>query len=320
MCIDDTIKEYARNPMKKSTLTVCLLALAAVCPSDSSLHADDYVLERERARRELAPYFRKQVVIQSALQRSTGPEWSEELFKKKLFGCPSQPAAPVEPTKDLSFTTAGPGQWVGAVDGINIAITAPDGTQGGSVAVPTNSTARLPGQMKGPEYEFFFDGTINVRRALIDAAAAEFDRCFSRLPPGSYTSEELQRLCPYRPVSRAEQKQTCVITTAGTIGAPLADGSGFDLRLTESTVCDFIGYGRSGDTNTGFTTCFYNEYEGVATISSEILPATAQQKQLRTAKRRMAKVCAKTTAGRRMRPSQVKACVMREMAKVMAKA
>lgn len=306
--------------MKKNTLTLCLLALATLCPSTSSLYADEYARDREQARRELNPYFRKQVVIQSALQRSTGPEWTEELFKKKLFGCPSQPAAPVEPSKDLSFTTAGPGPWAGAVDGINIAITAPDGTRGGGLAVPSNSTARLPEDKRGAELEFFFDATLNVRRALIDAAAAEFERCFNRLPPGSYTSEELQRLCPYRPVSRAEQKQTCVVSTSGTIGAQLADGSGFEVRLTEATVCDFIGYGRSGDTNTGFTTCFYNEYKGVATITSEMIPASAQQKQLRTAKRRMTTMCAKTTAGRRMRPGQVKACVMREMARVMSKA
>jgi hypothetical protein len=304
--------------MKISLRPMCFLAFVALGFTSASARADDYGRERERAVRELAPFFRKQVVIESALVRSTGPEWTENLFKKKLFGCPAQPAAPIEPTKNLSFTTAGPGPWAGAVDGINITITTPDGMQGGSLAVPSNSTARLPEYSRGPELEFFFDATLNVRRALVDAAAAEFDRCFSRLPPGSYPSDELQRLCPYRPISRAEQKQSCVVSTSGTIGAPLPDGSGFELRLIESTVCDFIGYGRSGDTNTGFTTCFFNEYAGTAKLSAEFLPATAKQKQLRTAKRLMTKMCAKTTSGRRMRPSRVKACVMREMARVMA--
>lgn len=304
--------------MKKNRIVFFLVALAAIFPGGLAAHADEYAADRQRARRELAPYFRKQIVIQSALERSTGPEWAEEAFRKKLLGCPSQPAAPAEPTKDLSFRTAGPGPWAGAVDGINIAITTPDGTQGGSLAVPSNSTARLANEMKGPELRFSFDGTLNVRRALIDDAAAEFERCFSRLPPGDYSSEEFQRLCPYRPVSRSEQGQTCVISTIGTIGAPLADGSGYDVTLIESTVCDFVGYGRPGDTNEGFTTCFYNQYKGVATISPELLAATAKQKQLRAAKARMGKVCAKTKAGRTMRSSQVKACVMREMAKVMA--
>jgi hypothetical protein len=304
--------------MKKNYILFCLLAATSICPGGFAAHADDYAAERQRARRELAPYFRKQIVIQSALERSTGPEWAEQAFGKKLIGCPLQPAAPTEPTKDLSFRTAGPGPWAGAVDGINIAITSPDGNRGGSLAIPSNSTARLPGESKSPELQFSFDGTLNVRRALIDAAAAEFERCFNRLPPGDYSSEDFQRLCPYRRASRAEQKQTCVVSTTGTIGTLLADGSGYDLTLIESTVCDFVGYGRSGETNEGFTTCFYNQYKGIATISSEVVPATAKQRQLRVAKARMGKVCAKSKAGRQMRASQVKACVMREMARVMA--
>jgi hypothetical protein len=107
------------------------------------------------------------------------------------------------------------GAWVGDVDGINVAITAPDGTQGGSVAYPTNSTARLPeDNATGTKYEFFFDLALyNVRRALVDAAIAEFDRCFSKLPPGRYAEGELERLCPFPRVSRDQQKQTCLVTT-----------------------------------------------------------------------------------------------------------
>jgi hypothetical protein len=307
-----------RRIMKNKNLALYCAALAALCAVGNTSYADEYSRGRAQARRELEPYFRKQVVIQGTLESASGPEWSEKFFGTKLFGCPAEAAAPVEETKALSFRTAGPGPWAGGIDGINISITAPDGTEGGSLAVPSNSTARLPGEGRGPELQFFFDPTLNVRRALVDAAAAEFDRCFSRLGPGRYSPGELERLCPYRPVSRSEQKQTCVVGTDGTIGAPLPDGSGFEVKLRESTMCDFVGYGKSGDTNTSYTTCFYNEYKGVATISSEVLAATASQRRLRSVKSLMTKMCAKSKSGRRMRGVQVKACVMRQMAKVMA--
>jgi hypothetical protein len=306
--------------MKTATKTsiAITLTLAAAFVGGSRARAEELPGEREKARRELAQYFRKQVAIESRLVRSVGPEWTEELFKKKLIGCPDQPLAPAEPTKNITFRTGKPGPWAGAIDGINIKITSPDGTQGGSLAIPSNSTARLPGEAGGSTLMFFFDATLNVRRALVDAAAAEFDRCFQNLAPGRYDSEDLQRLCPYRRISRAEQKQTCVVSTDGIIGKPLLAGSGFELHLTESTLCDFVGYGRSGDTNTGFTRCFSNEYKGVATLSSDVIPPTAQQVQLRTAKKRMVSMCASRAPGRRMRPSRVRSCVMREMAKVMA--
>jgi hypothetical protein len=294
------------------------LLITAICTSLGAVNADDNTDERERGRREVTPYFNKQVTVRVALVRSSGPEWTERLFNTRLFGCPNSPLAPAEPTKDIIFTTAGPGPWAGAVDGINTAITTQDGTRGGGFAIPSNSTARLSEDMKGPELEFSFDATLNLRRALVDAAAAEFDRCFSALPPGSYSSERLMELCPYRPVTRDQQKQSCVTSLRGLVGQPLADGNGFNATLTESTVCDFVGYGRRGDTNTAFTTCYFNEYQGVATIASEVQAASPRVQQLRAAKKRMMKVCAKSKRGRAMRSARVKACVMREMAKVMA--
>ena len=87
------------------------------------VYAEDYRQEREEARRELAPYFRKEVAIQSALVESTGPEWIEKLGARyRLVGCPEQPIRQADATKELIFRTAGPGPWVGAVDGINIEI------------------------------------------------------------------------------------------------------------------------------------------------------------------------------------------------------
>ncbi len=300
----------------RTLLTGWLLTLSGTAS------AQDLKEQREQARRELAPYFRKQVTIQSALAASVGPEYAEQYFgpKYKLIGCPEQPLNPADPTKELNFRTAGPGAWVGDVDGINVAVTAPDGTQGGSVAYPTNSTARLPDDnAAGTKYEFFFDLALyNVRRALVDAAVAEFDRCFSKLPPGRYAEGELERLCPYRQVTRDQQKQTCLVTTRGTIGKPLADGSGYEVEVNETTNCDFVGYGRSGDTSTSFTPCFNNYYKGVATLSSQETPATEQQKFLRSLKNRMTKMCSKIKAGRKMSNTKMQQCVVRQMAKVMA--
>jgi hypothetical protein len=306
--------------MKLQAVPFCLLALAALQGPVSLVLAEDYRQERAEARRELAPYFRKEVAIKSALVESTGPEWAEKLGPQyKLVGCPEQPVRPADPTKELIFRTAGPGPWVGGIDGINIAIKAPDGTQGGSVAYPTNSTARLPEENKtGTKYEFFFDATLNVRRALVDAAIEEFYRCFNQLPPGRFTADELDRLCPYRPVSRDQQGQTCVVSTTGTVGRPLTDGSGYEVEVNESTLCDFVGFGKGGDTNTSFTTCFNNYYKGVANISSQITSATIQQKLLRSAKSRVSKACAKTKSGRWMSNSKMQKCVMRQMSKIMA--
>ncbi len=306
--------------MNIRSLRLWLLGFTVIQSAVLPVVAEDYQQEREQARREVAPYFRKEVAIQSALVESTGPEWVEKLFPKyKLVGCPEQPLKPADPTKQLTFQTAGPGPWVGGVDGINIAIKTADGTQGGSVAYPTNSTARLPeDNATGTKYEFFFDATLNVRRALVDAAIAEFDRCFSKLPPGRFAEGELERLCPYRPVSREQQKQTCVVSTTGTVGQPLADGSGYEVTVTESTLCDFVGYGKDSDTNTSFTSCFNNYYKGVATLSSQVTPPTAEQKFIRSARSRMTKMCTKTKTGRQMNNRKMQECVVRQMSKVMA--
>lgn len=302
----------------RSHFLYAFLSLILVYGAASLSVADDYQSERERARRELAPFFRKQVVVQSALERSVGPEWAQNLFKRKLFGCPAEPVAPAQPTKEVVFTTGDPGPWAGSLDGINVRIAALDGSRGWGLAVPSNSTARLPEFRNGRELEFIFDGTLDVRRSLVDAAAAEFDRCFSQLAGGGYSWDDLMRLCPYRPVTRSEQKQSCVLSTYGTVGAPLSDGSGFEVRISEWTMCDFVGFGRSGESNTGFTSCFFNEYKGVATISAPSLSATPEQMRLRAAKRRITAMCARTASGRRMRPAQVKSCVMREMARAMS--
>jgi hypothetical protein len=307
--------------MKAHAALVLGVALSVLALPLSLTHADDYRQERAKARRELAPYFQKQVEIRSTLVESTGPEWIKTLGPSyTLVGCPEAPMRAASPSKDLTFRTAGPGPWAGSVDGINISIESPDGTKGGSVAYPSNSTARLPEDRKrGPTYEFFFDATLNVRRALVDAAIAEFDRCYSELPPGDYTSEEFERLCPYRPVSRDQQNQTCVVNTSGSITRQLSDGSGYEVEVHEATVCDFVGFGRSGDTNTSFTTCYNNSYKGVATLSSQVAQVSAKQKFLRSMRTRMTKLCATPRPGRRMTNRSVPRCVVRHMSRIMAR-
>ena len=301
--------------LKYGGIRLAIAVIGGLCVAGASAYADSYEREREQARRELAPYFNKQVGVRAALVRTSGPEWTERFFNTKLFGCPAEPVAPAEPTKEIFFRTSGAGPWAGAVDGINTVITTPDGVRGNGFAVPSKSTARLPGTIRNPEFEFSFDATIDLKRALVDAAAAAFDRCYAGLPPGSYTYEELMARCPYRQVTRAQQRQSCVVSLRGIVGEPLADGSGFVGSINESTVCDFVGYGRSGDTTTSFTACYYNEYEGVATISTDFVPPTAEALQARATKRRMMKMCGRDKRGRSMRPAQMRTCVMREMAR-----
>ncbi len=108
------------------------------------------------------------------------------------------------------------------------------------------------------------------------------------------------------------------MTTRGTIGKTLADGSGYEVEVIESTNCDFVGYGKAGDTNTSFTACFSNYYKGVSTLSTEATPETEKQKFLRSVKNRMIKMCSRTKAGRKMSNTKMQQCVVKQMAKVMA--
>jgi hypothetical protein len=108
------------------------------------------------------------------------------------------------------------------------------------------------------------------------------------------------------------------VSTNGTIGRPLIDGIGYEVEVNESTLCDFVGISRSGDTNTSFTTCFNNTYKGVATLSAQIAPLTAKQKLLRSARSRISRMCTKSRSGRRLRNPKMQECVVSQMSKVMA--
>jgi hypothetical protein len=308
--------------MKRTISFVCAGAIAVMSMLATETMADDYRTQRRKAVRELEQYFNKQFVIQSSLVTANGPDYFDRTFgqngRYKLVGCPEAPVAQPLPSKRIVFTSSGPAAWAGYLDGLNVPTRSVDGVRGGGFAVPTNSTARIPENQRGPEFEFEFNGTWDVKRALVDAAAAEFERCYNSLPSGRYDDVDLQRLCPYRQVSRSEQNQTCVVATRGIIGSRVPGTDEFEVKVYESTLCDFVGIGGSGETNTFFVSCFQNEYEGTATISSEPLTVTAFQRKLGATKRRLTAKCTKGSTKSRMRPGRVKACVMAGMARVMA--
>jgi len=296
---------------------IAAVVLSTFLAASNLCNADNLSSARQEAARELSPFFNRSVSITGVLVETVNPEALGEMLGGRLVGCPEAPAAPIEDDLSLSFATFGAGPWAGDLDGINTKIEKPTGEIGGGLAVPTNSTARAPGSTSGPELDFSFNPALNIRRALVDAAAEEFDRCFSKVPAGSYTYEEIVRLCPPRLVSRGEQNQTCVLTTDGTVGKALPNGSGYEVNLSVGTMCDFVGYGRSGNQNTGFTTCFYQRYSGVATFDAPASELRARNAQLRAITKRAQRKCGSSKG--KIRSTQVKACVVRHMSAAMAK-
>jgi hypothetical protein len=163
-------------------------------------------------------------------------------------------------------------------------------------------------------FEFTFDGTIDIKRSLVDAAAEKIDQCVSKLPSGSYPGDELSRLCPVPTVSRTQQKQTCVPLISGVIGEKLADGTGYKVSINQQTMCDFVGYGRPNDSNTGFTSCFQQRYEGVATISGG--QPSAQVRALKAASSKAFRECGRSS--RKRNGTKVAQCVKTNMLRSMS--
>jgi hypothetical protein len=77
--------------LKYGGIRLAIAVIGGLCVAGASAYADNYEREREQARRELAPYFNKQVGVRAALVRTSGPEWTERFFNTKLFGCPAEP-------------------------------------------------------------------------------------------------------------------------------------------------------------------------------------------------------------------------------------
>lgn len=314
---DDKEETKHWRHMKTIARSIRIMALAAVVNSVAfaAASAEDLSTRREKARSEVGPlFFNKEVSIEAQLASVDGPEWWERNFGKKVFGCPAAPSTDQPQELSMEFSTGGAGAWAGDLDGINTDIRKPTGAIGGGFAVPSNSTARLPEMQSGPELEFLFDGTADVKRSLVDAAAEKFDRCFSNLPAGTYLGDELSRLCPAPEVTRSQQKQTCVPYVSGVIGEKLADGSGYKVSITQQTMCDFVGYGRSGDTSTAFTPCFFQRYEGVAKMDGR--RSSAKIRSLKAASKKALRECGKNV--RKLDPRKVVQCVHKSMIKSMA--
>ena len=297
------------------------LLLVLVSPLASVSEAQNYERQRTAAMREIRQFFNKQFVVTGSPARSIGPEALNNvpwLDGKKVVGCPSQPLSPVTESKQVIFRSTRPTQWAGGLDGVNVPTKNIDGSKGGGLAVPRNSTARLDTPLSSPEFEFEFNGIWDLKRGLVDAAAEEFERCFNTLPAGDYDADELARRCPYREVTRNQQGQSCVASVSGVIGKPLDDGSGYEASFIEYTLCDFVGVEGYSDNNPGFTSCYFTEYKGVAQMSSNYLAPTETQVKISAAKKQLVSRCAQGRAKAKRRPSKIRSCVARGMARAMA--
>lgn len=293
----------------------CVLSLASVS------EAQDYERARKAAMSDIRQFFNKQFVVTGTPVRSFGPERLSDvpwLDGKKVVGCPAQSLTPVADSKQVIFRSTRPTQWAGGLDGLNVPTRDINGSKGGGLAVPRNSTARLNTPLEAPEFEFEFNGMWDLRRGLVDAAAEEFERCFNTLPPGAYDTAELARLCPYREVTREQQGQTCVASVQGVIGKALNDGSGYEASIIEMTLCDFVGVEGYSRSNTGFNSCYFTEYRGVAQISSDFIAPTAAQVKISAAKKKLVSRCAKGRSKAKLRPAKISACVAKGMARAMA--
>jgi hypothetical protein len=314
----------AKNEMSKSGLMKMMAtgvrvgALATVINvlGLAAAYGEDLSSLRRRGLEEVSPLFlNKQVSIQAQLVSAEGPEWWERNFNTRVSGCPANPVTDPSAELSLNFSSGGAGSWAGDFDGINTKISKPTGAIGYGLAVPSNSTSRVSERQERPELEFTFDGTMEVKRALVDAAAEQIDRCFSSLPSGSYSGDQLSQLCPAPEVTRAQQRQTCVPYVSGFIGEKLADGSGYKVYVNQQTMCDFVGYGRSGNSNTNFTPCFFQRYEGVAKIDGG--PQSTKVRALKAASKKALRACGKI--GRKRDSRKTARCVQASMVKSMAR-
>lgn len=231
-------------------------------------HAEDLSARRSEAKQEVGPlFFNKFISIEAKLTDSSGPEYWQKLFGKPFVGCPEQPLESTG-TYSIELTTSGAGPWAGSLDGINLKIESVSSYPGGALAIPSNSTAKAPSSFKGPELSFAFYQTDNVKRAAIDRAAQEIDKCLSKLPPGNYTGDSIARLCPYPEIPTSQLRQSCAVNTYGDIREKLSDGSGYKVIVHEQLMCDSVGYGKPAPRNTGWVSCYQNTYTGVANITS----------------------------------------------------
>ena len=261
--------------------------IAIACCVIGTSYADD----RTVAARELAPLFNSSYQISAQLESVMGPSEIGGLLNGTLFGCPEQSGLSDAVSYDTIISSGSAGPWAGSLDGINTPVTLTSGDRGTGLALPSNSTARLPDQNGKPALRFDFGLSGNVTRDLIDAAAEKFTECFSKLPPGSYTGEQLTALCPIETPTRAQQGQTCIPIVTGSLELSSVTGV-FDVQINEGLMCDYVGFSkRSAERNTGFTSCFVNIYKGQG-VKLDKLPTAL-------------------TVARKARANAVKTCLLR---------
>ncbi len=280
--------------------------------------AQDLKVLRKQAKNEVGPlFFNKYISLDAYLTESSGPEFWLKLFGKPIVGCPNVPLASSD-ILNLEFTTSGAKSWAGSLDGINVSIASISGFPGGALAIPSNSSAKVPTSSNGPELSFFFEQTSNVTRAAIDNAAREIDKCLNKLPPGNYPGDEISKLCPYPEIPASQFKQTCVVNTYGEITEPLSDGSGYIVAVKEQMMCDGVGYGRAQPSNTGWISCYQNTYEGIAKITPG--QGGARISSLRAASKTALRKCASKASSRaRANGRKIRACATKSMAQSIAR-
>lgn len=289
-----TIQSKSSGSITKISLAFFMVSggLAGYFGTAIRVEAQDSSRLRQEAYQEMAPkFFNKSFSIEASLVSVAGPEFWENVFGRKIEGCPAASVEAPSQTISLEFASGGKGAWAGSLDGINTTVTKPTGIKGAGFAVPSSSTARLPEFQQGPEFEFSFGNVWDVKRALVDQAADAFDRCASALPPGDYSDERLSRLCVLPPVTRGAQGQTCIPSVSGTVYEKTAAGDGYRVVITKQTMCDFVGFGKEANTSTGFFSCFIERSEGIAKISEATTSSIETKTAVKSAAQRAMRVC-----------------------------
>jgi len=315
------MKQYTQrcyNRAKKAAICCTRTLLTGGLLTFSGIaSAQDLNEQRAQAKNEVGPlFFDKFISLDANLTESSGPELWQELFGKPLVGCPTKPLIASD-TYSLEFTTSGARAWAGDLDGINVSIASISGFPGGSLAIPSKSSAKAPTSSSKPELSFFFEQTSNVTRAAIDNAAREIDKCLSKLPPGNYPGDEISKLCPYPEIPASQLKQTCVVNTYGDITEPLANGSGYKVAVREQMMCDGVGYGRAQPSNTAWLPCYINTYEGIANITPG--QGGARISSLRAASKTALRKCGgKASSRARASGRKMRACATKSMAQSIA--
>jgi len=292
--------------MLRSFIPVILVSLCVVS-AEAQSHRRDY----SRAEAELAPFRGTQVLVDADFVETVTPQRLTRDFGNYWVGCPKNALTAPRDSIKLMFATAATGRWVN-YDGIQVELTKMDGTLGSSLMSPSDSTVHIPGEVVAPKLSAWFDfDLLNARRNLIDAAAEEFDRCYSELRRGSYTVDELAELCPLRRITRSQQGQTCLVSTYMYMRGYLDRERSVPVILYETTSCDFVGSPQNADTATSFSSCFTQVYSGQAYFGGVPRAEVNQVRRLLPARQRAIRRCSSMPGDM----AAVQRCVYREMAR-----